>query len=161
MTAKTTHLATYVGLLHRAEETLADSFVTVGHGHRAEPDVFHTCDSLAAMSRAHQELLAPVAARYGEQRSGNDVEEPERLHADGIAGTREGAVGLLRDLQDLYLLATLVHSSWTVVSQAAQGARDRELIEIAQHCSGETSRQLTWLQTRIKVSAPQALLVAQ
>jgi hypothetical protein len=153
------HLATYIGLLHRAEETLADSFVTVGHGHQAEADVFHTCNSLAAMSREHQQLLAPVVARYGEQRSGDDVEEPERLHADGVASVREGAVGLLRDLQDLYLLATLVHSSWTVVSQAAQGARDRELIEIAQRCMEETSRQLTWIQTRIKVGAPQALLV--
>ena len=153
------HLATYVGLLHRAEETLADSYITVGHGHQAEADVFHTCDSLAAMCRAHQELLAPVAARYGEQRAGDDIEEPERLHADGVGRPREGAIGLLRDLQDLHLLATLVHSSWTVVSQAAQGARDRELIEIAQHCLDETSRQLTWLQTRIKVGAPQALLM--
>jgi hypothetical protein len=152
-------LAVYVGLLHRAEETLADSFVTVGHGHQAEADVFHTCNSLAAMSRAHQEQLAPVAARYGEQH-GNDVEEPERLHADGVATVRQGPIGLLRDLQDLYLLATLVHSSWTVVIQAAQGARDRELIGIAQHCAGETSRQLTWIQTRIKVGAPQALLIS-
>jgi hypothetical protein len=155
------HLATYVGLLHRAEQTLADSFVTVGHGHRAEADVFHMCDLLAEMSREHQRLLTPVAERYGEQRSGADVEEPERLHADGLAKIRNGPVGLLRDLQDLHLLATLVHSSWTVVNQAAQGARDRELIEIAQRCMAETERQLTWLQTRIKVSAPQALLVAE
>lgn len=155
------HLATYLGLLDRAEGTLADSFVTVGHGHRAEADVFHACNSLAAMSREHRERLAPVVTRYGEQHSGDDVEEPERLHADGVATVRQGAIGLLRDLQDLYLLATLVHSSWTVVSQAAQGARDRELIEIAQQCLGETSRQLTWIQTRIKVGAPQALLVAQ
>jgi hypothetical protein len=160
MTAKTTHLSTYLGLLHRAEETLADSFVTVGHGHQAEADVFHACNSLAAISREHQERLTPVVARYGEHRGGNDVEEPERLHADGVAMTREGAIGLLRDLQDLYLLATLVHSSWTVVHQAAQGARDRELIEIAEQCMAETSRQLTWIQTRIKVGAPQALLIA-
>ena len=153
------HLDTYLGLLDRAEQTLADSLVTVGHGHQAEVDVFHTCDSLAKMSREHQQRLAPVVARYGEQRSGADVEEPERLHADGLATVREGSIGLLRDLQDLYLLATLVHSSWTVVRQAAQGARDRELIEIAEQCLGETSRQLTWIQTRIKAGAPQALLV--
>jgi hypothetical protein len=160
MTARSTHLATYLGLLDRAEETLADSLVTVGHGHQAEADVFHMCDSLAAISREHQQRLAPVVARYGEQGSGDDIEEPERLHADGVASIREGAVGLLRDLQDLYLLATLVHSTWTVVSQAAQGARDRELMAIAQQCTAETSRQLTWIQTRIKVGAPQALLIA-
>ena len=70
-------------------------------------------------------------------------------------------LGLLRDLQDLYLLATLVDTTWTVVYQAAQGARDRELIEICQSCQAETSRQLKWIQTRMKVSAPQVLLVAQ
>jgi hypothetical protein len=37
--------------------------------------------------------------------------------------------------------------------------RDQELIEIAQSCMAETSRQLTWIQTRIKVGAPQALLM--
>jgi hypothetical protein len=160
MAAKATHLDTYLGLLDRGEETLADSFITVGHGHQAEADVYHACTSLAALSREHKERLAAVIARYGEQRGGNDIEEPERLHAEGVARTREGAIGLLRDLQDLYLLASLVHSSWTVVSQAAQGARDRELIEIAQQCMAETSRQLTWIQTRIKVGAPQALLIA-
>ncbi|HEV2885875.1 MAG TPA: hypothetical protein VGX49_03100 [Jatrophihabitans sp.] len=156
-----THLATYLGLLHRAEHTLAESFVTVGHGHQAEADVYHICQSLAKMSLQHEQQLAPVVARYGEQRGGEDVEEPERLHADGVASVRAGAVGLLRDLQDLYLLASLVQSTWTVIYQAAQGVRDSELIEIAQQCMGETSRQQSWLQTRIKVSAPQALLVAR
>jgi hypothetical protein len=32
-------LVTYVGLLHRAEQTLADSFRTVGQGHAQEVDV--------------------------------------------------------------------------------------------------------------------------
>ena len=101
-----------------------------------------------------------MVARYGEQRHGDDVTEPDRLHADGVAEVRTGPVGLLRDLQDLYLLATLVDTTWTVVYQAAQGARDRELMEICQQCMGETTKQLKWLQTRMKISAPQALLVA-
>jgi hypothetical protein len=154
------HLATYLGLLHRAEQTLTDSFVTVGLGHQAEADVYHTCKSLARLSLQHEQQLAPVVARYGEQHRGDDVEEPERLHAEGLATVRSGAVGLLRDLQDLYLLASLVETSWTVVYQAAQGVRDRELMEIAQQCMGDTSSQLKWLKTRIKIGAPQALLIA-
>ena len=84
----------------------------------------------------------------------------ERLHAAGLAEVREGEVGLLRDLQDLHVLATLVQTTWTVVSQGAQGLRDTELLEIAQTCNAETSRQLSWLNTRMKVAAPQALIVA-
>ena len=41
-----------------------------------------------------------------------------------------------------------------------QGLRDHELLEIAQHANSQTSRQLTWLNTRMKTAAPQALIVA-
>ncbi|MCU1691512.1 MAG: hypothetical protein JWM64_603 [Frankiales bacterium] len=156
----TTHMATYVGLLHQSEQTLADAFRTVGEGHAQEVDVLHTCSTLAAMSEEHVRLLGPVADRYGDQTSGDGVDEPERLHAAGLARTRAGAVGLLRDLQDLYLLATLCQTTWTVVYQGAQGLRDRELMRVAEDASRGTSRQLSWLNTRLKAAAPQALLVS-
>jgi hypothetical protein len=155
-----THLATYVGLLHKAEQTLADSFRTVGEGHAQEVDVFHMCSTLAAMSDEHVRMLAPVADRYGEEASGHEVDEPERLHADGLAQARTGAIGLLRDLQDLHVLATLCQTTWTVVHQGAQGLRDRELIGVVEDANRSTSRQLTWLTTRLKAAATQALLVA-
>lgn len=154
------HLATWVGLLHRTEQTLAGSFRAVGEGHAAEVDVLHLCSTLAALSDDHVRLLAPVAERYGEQAAGDDVEEPERLHAAGLARTRQGAAGLLRDLQDLHALATFCQTTWTVVHQGAQGLRDRELLQVAEQASGSTSRQLSWLTTRLKAAAPQALLVA-
>lgn len=87
------HLATYVGLLHRAEQTLAESLRTVGSGHAAEVDVFHTCGTLAAMSEDHVRRLTAVADRYGEQRAGGDVQEPERLHADELAGPARAGSG--------------------------------------------------------------------
>jgi hypothetical protein len=150
------HLSTYVGLADHSERTLADSFRTVAHGHAHVADVFHTCQLLARMSDQHRADLAPAAQRYGE----DDVEEPERLHADGLAQVRVGEIGLLRDLQDLHVLATLVQTTWTVIAQGAQGLRDRELLEIANAANAETSRQLTWLNTRMKEAAPQALIVA-
>jgi hypothetical protein len=97
-----------------------------------------------------------VVERYGEQK---DVDEPERLRADVLITTREGEIGLLRDLQDLHLLATLVHSTWTVIAQGAQGLRDHQLLEIANASKEETTRQLTWLTTRMKQAAPQSLIV--
>ncbi len=154
------HVATYVGLLHKVEQTLADSLRTVGQGHAAEPDVYAMCSTLAAMSEEHVRLLAPIAERYGEQTSGDDVDEPEHLHAGGLAQTRQGAVGLLRDLQDVHALATLVHTTWTVVHVAAQGLQDRDLMATAQQASRSTSRQLSWLYTRLKAAAPQALLIS-
>jgi hypothetical protein len=150
------HLSTYVGLADHSEQTLADSFRAVGRGHPQAPDVFHTCQQLAEMSDRHRARLAPVVERYGE----DDVEEPERLRADVLAHSRDGEIGLLRDLQDLHLLATLVQTTWTVIAQGAQGLRDRELLDVANAANAETARQLNWLNTRMKEAAPQALIVA-
>ena len=151
------HVATYVGLVDHSEQLLAESLRAVAEGHARQADVFHTCHLVAEWSDAHRDRLAPVVERYGEQ---DDVEEPQRLHAAGIAEVREGEVGLLRDLQDLHLLATLVSTTWTVLAQGAQGLRDRELLEIAHTCGAETARQLAWLETRMKQAAPQALVIA-
>lgn len=150
------HLTTYVGLADHGEKTLADSFRAIAEGHARVADVFHTCHLLAGWSDAHRDALAPVVDRYGEA----DVDEPERLRHSGLAEAREGEIGLLRDLQDLHVLGTLVQTTWTVIAQGAQGLRDRELLEIATSSNAETSRQLTWLNTRMKVAAPQALIVA-
>jgi hypothetical protein len=151
------HLSTYVGLADHSEQVLAESLRAVAEGHARQADVFHTCHLLAGWSDDHRDALAPVVERYGED---DEVDEPERLHAGGLAGVRAGEVGLLRDLQDLHLLATLVQTTWTVIAQGAQGLRDRELLDIATSSNAGTSRQLTWLNTRMKQAAPQALIVA-
>lgn len=150
------HLATYVGLLHSSEQTLADSYRQVAQGHAAEADVYHMCMTLAGICDGHVERLGPIVERYGEDREA----EPERLHADVLQSTREGAVGMLRDLQDLYLLASLVDTSWTIVEQAAQGVRDHELMDLALQCDKDIHRQLTWLITHLKAASPQALIAA-
>jgi len=150
------HLATYLGLLDSSLRTLADAFRQVGAGHADEPDVQHTCATLAGHIDGQIESLAPVLERYGEHRE----PEPERLHAAGLPGTRSGGVGLLRDLQDLYLLASLTDLTWTVIDQAAQALRDHELINLKSTGQPGTERALGWLRTRIKQAAPQALVAA-
>lgn len=150
------HLATYVGLLERGEQTLAESLRQVAHGHAEEADVFHTCLQLAKRCDQHVEALGPVRERYGEHPDG----EPERLHAEGLSQTRSGGLGLLRDLHDLYLLASYLDVAWTLVGQAGKGARDEQLIGIVASCEGDVATVLQWLTTRMKAAAPQALLVA-
>jgi hypothetical protein len=150
------HLSTYVGLVDHAEQVLAESLRTVAQAQAKHPDIHFMCETLAKMSDAHRDRLAPVVERYGEDESSY---EPERLHAAGLGEARTGPLGLLRDLQDLHVLAHLVLSSWTVIRQGAQGLRDRELLEIATASAADTRRQIAWFQTRMKVAAPQALIV--
>ena len=86
--------------------------------------------------------------------------EPERLHSELFGGTRGGGLGLLRDLHDLYLMATECEVTWALVGQAAQAARDADLLDTVERCRGEVDAQLKWLRTRMKQAAPQALVVA-
>jgi hypothetical protein len=77
-----------------------------------------------------------------------------------FGGPRTGPIALLQDLQDLYLMASECDIAWTILGQAAQGARDDELLAVVQRCEKETTIQLSWLRTRMKSAAPQALVVA-
>jgi len=149
-------LAHYLGLLHAAQRRLGDAFRDVGASHRAEVDVFHTCTRLAEQCDTHVERLAPFVSRYGEHAD----DEPERLHSAIFQGPREGGLGLLRDLQDLYLMAAEADLAWTVIGQAAQGVRDRDLLHVVEECERETAMQLKWTRSRMKEAAPQALVVA-
>jgi hypothetical protein len=150
------HLAHYLGLLHRAQTNLADAFRQVADCHVEEPDVHHDCHRLARQCDAHAERLQPFVERYGE----DAPEEPDRLHRDLFCGTRTGGLGLLRDLQDLYVMAAECDISWTMVGQGAQGGRDTDLLDVVSRCEQETAIQLKWLRTRMKAAAPQALIVS-
>jgi hypothetical protein len=149
-------LANYLGLLHQSELDLAEGFRKVAAGHAAEVDVYHICNTLAKQCDAHAEQLGPFVDRYGEQRD----EEPERIYHDLFDETRSDSFGLLRDLQDLYVMTNSCDITWTMVGQAAQGAGDVELYETVNSLEGETSTQIKWLKTRMKQAAPQTLLVA-
>jgi hypothetical protein len=150
-------LAHYLGLLHRAQCELAKAFREVGEAHADEADVALQCRRLARQCDEHAQSLAPFAERYGEE----EDTEPERLHSTLFQGAREGPLGLLRDLHDLYLMACECDVTWTLVGQAAQGARDADLLDVVERSEGETATQLKWLKSRMKEAAPQVLVVTR
>jgi hypothetical protein len=149
-------LPVYLGMLHRAEQVLAESLHTLGDGHADEPDVYEATLLLAKQSEAHVRRLQSSVDRYGEQSD----DEPDRLHAVALPEPRTGPLGLLRDLQDVHLLATFVDATYKLVKQAALALRDDELLAAIAACEGEVAIQVDWLAMRASVAAPQALLVA-
>lgn len=149
-------LAVYVGLAERTESVLAAGLREFARAHVDEGELSTTAELLAGWSEEHVRRLGPVRSRYGDEPD----HEPEQLHAAGMQEARTGPVGVLRDLQDLHMLASLADTTWTVLTQAALGARDRELQEVASSCQDETNRQLAWFTTHLKQAAPQALLAA-
>jgi hypothetical protein len=149
----TVHLATYVGLLDNAERSLADAFRQIAASDAVEPEVARTCEGLAAASDRHVERLEPVVRRYGER----DGVKPLEM---GLSGTRPGRAGLLRDLLDVYALAAFADLTWTIVAHVARGLRDSALLDVAESCEQDTDRQLAWLRTRVKQTAPRVLIPA-
>lgn len=150
------HLHTYLDMLARAEESLARFYRQVADAHTADADVSFACAAFGRECDGHVAALAPAEQRYADRAE----HPPERLHAFRPGPPRTGPIGLLRDLADLHQLATLVESTWQLISQAAQGARDRELIAVCDECTPETTAQLAWLTMRMKADAAQTLLVA-
>ena len=150
------HLGNYLRYLMMAERNLAEGFRKTGEDHAEEVDVFHTADTLAGQCEAHVEKLQPLCERYGKEKA----TEPDRLYHELFGETRSGGLGLLRDLQDLYLMAHACDIAWTMVGQAARGARHTGLLEVVNAREGQTATQIKWLRTRMKQAAPQALLVA-
>lgn len=150
-------LAVYLGMLQRAEQELANSLRTVAEGHGDEPDVHSACMLLAKQCDEHVADMQPVIERYGSQPG----DEPERLHAVALPQPRTGPLALLRDLQDVHLLATFVDSSRTLVKQAAAALRDEGLQQLIVRHEAQTQVQIDWLTTRMKQAAPQALIAAR
>lgn len=150
------HLSAYLSLISRAEQNLARACREVADTHRDEPDVFNLYHTFSNQCNTHVERLQPFVDRYGEQYEG----EPDRLHSELFGGTRTGGLGLLRDLHDLYLMATEADISWIVIKQAAQGLQDKDLVTVVEACEGDTAQQLKAIKTRMKQAAPQSLIVA-
>lgn len=149
-------IANYIGLLHGSETHLKDSLLKVAVHHKDEPDIEYICTMLSGWSDMHIQHIEHFIKRYAEDKES----EPDKLQKALFHGTRKGGLGLLRDLHDLYLLATEVELSYMVITQASQALRDKELEEFCKSAAQETERQVNWLKTRIKQSAPQALVAA-
>lgn len=130
-------LPRYMKLLYDEQVELAQAFRRVAEAHEDEADVKRQCERLASQCNEHAQRLEPF-----------------------VGGGPEVEPDLLADLHDLYKRAAHCDMAWTLAGQAAQGTRDRELLEVVQACEGETATQLKWLRTRLKQAAPQALVVA-
>ena len=149
------HLGNYLGLLDTGLRDLADAYRQVADGHSEEPDVLASTRAFAADCDEKIAGMAPFIAKYGEE--GDD--EPDHMEAELFQGTREGGLGLLRDLHDVYLMANYVDITWTMIGQAAKGLRDADLIAAIDELEHHTAAQVRWLKTRMKQAAPQALIV--
>jgi hypothetical protein len=148
-------IGNYLQLAFDAEKEVVKAFNMIGAKHGNEPDVYQTCQLLASWSEKDLSRLQPLLTKYPASPD-TSVEKLERMMFDN---QEKGSYALLRDLHDLWLLVTEVDICWTVLLQAADGLRDREMKATIVKLQQSTNRQTAWLQTRVKQAAPQTLIV--
>jgi hypothetical protein len=121
-----------------SEEALATGLESVGEHHSDDHDVFHITRTLAKRSRARIDRLG------GKE-------------ATAVGKKLSDSGDLLGDLRGLYMLASEASIDWTILGQAAQAAKDAELLGLVDECHADELRTLKWATTRVKEAAPQAL----
>jgi hypothetical protein len=149
------NLGKFLTLIKTSEEQLADAFMLVANKHERNAEIRDMSKQLAQWSRHHVAGLSAAIARVGSEA----VDEPQRVRSALFHGPRIGGLGLLRDLQDLSLLAKQVEINWTSTHQAAKALHDHELETLGAACMEQTAKQIAWLETQIKQTAPQAINV--
>ena len=150
--------------LHRSENDLAHELLQISERHKTDHEVFYIARDLARWSQEHVRKLAAIGADYDvelDPQPEGEMTMAERLREKGaeLVGRRsEPALLLLRDLRELYMKAAGVSLDWELLGQGAQGARQRELVDLTERCHPESLRQMRWADSKLKIAATQALV---
>ncbi|TDE34106.1 hypothetical protein E1295_37415 [Nonomuraea mesophila] len=150
--------------LHRSENELAHVLLRLSERHKADHETYHVARDLVGWCHDHVRELARAGRDYGldldpSPASDTTLTRAVREKAGEWLGRRpELSLLLLTDFRHLYLAAAGVSLDWELLAQAAQGARRRDLLALAQRCHPETLRQMRWANARLKDSATQALV---
>ncbi|MGY1698414.1 hypothetical protein [Geodermatophilus sp. SYSU D00766] len=149
--------------LHRSESHLTRTLLAVSDRHAADHEVFHVARDLAGWSQRHVTELARIGRDLGVELDPEPPEDPgvlERVRqaTSDLFGRRpEPGLLLLADLRHVHREAAGVSLDWELLAQAAQGARERQLLELAQRCHPDTLRQMRWANAELEEAATQVL----
>lgn len=159
-------LGRYIEKLHESLTDLAGEYRKLSERHATEHDLYHLGHTLAKQCDAQAAALAPHAERHNGDVDGDVDEQPRESLLAPLRRATAALVGrssstgllLLRDLRQLHLATEEAAMLWLIVGQAAQAARDRDLLVLVDKSREEITHQLLWISTRIKDTAPQVLL---
>ena len=149
--------------LHRSENELYTVLLSMSDRHKVDHEVFHVTRDMARWSEQHVAELAEVGREFGLEL------DPEARHVAGLIERlqqkaaelmgRRSAPGLLllADLRHLYREASGTSLDWELLAQGAQGAKNANLLDLAERCHPQTLRVSRWANAKLKESSPQVL----
>ncbi len=150
--------------LHRSENHLTQALLAMSDRHKADHEVFYVARDLARWSQRHVTELARIGRDYGLDLDPEPDAEPgilekiQQTTSDLLGRRPEPGLLLLADLRHIHREAAGVSLDWELLAQAAQGARRKDLLELAERCHPDTLRQMRWANAKLKESATQALV---
>jgi hypothetical protein len=150
--------------LYDGERGLEGELLAAADRHRVEHEFHHVARDIARWSHEHADRIARAAEPHGLHLPA-PADHPEPGPLATVRQSLSQAVGhrqapgllLLYDLRALHLAATENSLSWEMLAQAAQAAKDTDLLHLAAACHPQTLRQLRWTHTMIKTLSPQLL----
>jgi hypothetical protein len=131
--------------------------------HRVDHEVFHVTRDMARWSRQHVAELAQAGREFGldldpEATEDAGLLETLRQKASELTGRRpEPGILLLADLRHLYRESSGTSLDWELLGQGAQGAKRKDLLDLAERCHPQTLRVSRWAESKLKESSPQVL----
>jgi hypothetical protein len=149
--------------LHRSENELYTVLLSMSDRHRVDHEVFHVTRDMARWSEHHVAELAEAGREFGlelepEARSVHSLLETLQQKASELTGRRSApGLLLLADLRHLYREASGTSLDWELLAQGAQGARKKELLDMAERCHPQTLRVSRWANAKLKEASPQVL----
>jgi hypothetical protein len=123
--------------------------------HFEDPELVTGLETLAKLADEASAALDPFVRRFGEQPS----PEPAAVRAALFPAPRPGAVGVLRDLQALEMLAESADGANTAVSQAAKSLRAVDFVAACAAVAGKVNLQQRWLHNEVLHRAAHTLTV--
>jgi hypothetical protein len=147
----------YLSLLKEANQAFCEAARQVATDHSENAEVVHGSQLMQQIATEANDQLQAFIEKYGSVEN----KEPCSLKKTLFARRRFGDFGLLRELHDLYLLATEIYVINSAVLDGAKELRDHALLCYCQWLEGQSDRQKIWCMTQVKENAAQSLVVPQ
>lgn len=149
--------------LHRSEDHLVTVLMSMSDRHEADHEVFYVARDMAGWSRQHVAELARIGRDFGLRLDPQASGDPGllasiRQRTSELLGRRSTpGLLLLADLRHLYREAAGTSLDWEILAQSAQGAKERELLGLAERCHPQSLRQARWANAHLRVASPQVI----
>jgi hypothetical protein len=149
-------IAVYLGLTIESEAVLQAAYMNVANRHKRDPGIRHGCHRAARFTEVRLNAARELSQKFGATSS----HDPRLLANALFHGLRADALGLVRDLHDLSLLANESLLCWTGLSQACKALHDEAAIATCQVSLRALELEISRLNMEFKEAAPQALTIA-